>query len=134
MTISLMEMVKEARGNVQEVAAEEVAEGLKRGDGVFLVDVREPSEFAKGHISGAVNIPRGILELKADPASPIADPDLVTRRDARILVYCMQAPSARSVLAAETLGRMGYTNVAAIAGGLRSWREQALPVESLAEP
>jgi rhodanese-related sulfurtransferase len=130
MTISLMEMVTEARAKVTEIPAESVGADLQRGDDVLLVDVREPFEFAKGHITGAVNIPRGMLELKADPASPGADPALTTRRDARIVLYCMQSPSARSLLAAETLGRMGYTNVVALAGGLRTWKEQALPVES----
>ncbi len=130
MATSLMEMVQEARRSVREIAAEEVVKELKRRDGVFLVDVREASEFAKGHIPGAVNIPRGILELKADPASPMADPDLVGKRDARVLLYCLRAPSARSLLAAETLTKMGYSNVAAIEGGLLGWRDQALPLET----
>ncbi len=129
MATSLMEMLQEARRSVREIAAEEAVKELERGDGVFLVDVREASEFAKGHIPGAVNIPRGILEIKADPASPMADPDLVGKRDARVLLYCLRAPGARSLLAAETLTQMGYSNVAAIEGGLLGWRDQALPLE-----
>jgi rhodanese-related sulfurtransferase len=130
MATSLMEMIQEARRSVREVTAEAAAETLQRGDSAFLIDVREPAEFTRGHIPGAVNIPRGMLELKADPVSPAADPDLVGSREAEILVYCLRAPSARSILAVETLMKMGYANVAAIQGGLLSWRDQALPVES----
>ena len=133
MATSLAEMMQQARKAVREIDPTEVAEGLNRGDAAVLVDVREPWEFAKRHIPGAVNIPRGVLELKADPSSPMVDQDLVKNRDARILLYCMQAPSARSILAAETLGKMGCTNVAAIAGGLRSWKDQTLPVDSPTE-
>jgi rhodanese-related sulfurtransferase len=129
MGTSLKEMVEAARKVIREIPAETAAEALNRGDGSFLVDVREPEEFAKGHIRGAVNIPRGMLELKADPASPLADPDLVANRDATVLVYCLRAPSARSVLAAETLGRMGYAKVAALEGGLLKWKDEGLPVE-----
>jgi rhodanese-related sulfurtransferase len=133
MATSLMEMVQEARRSVREVTAEAAAETLQRGDSALVIDVREPAEFTRGHIPGAVNIPRGMLELKADPVSPAADADLVGRREAEILVYCLRAPGARSILAVETLMRMGYTNVAAIQGGLLSWRDQALPVESETE-
>ena len=133
MATSLMEMVQEARRSVREVTAEAAAETLQRGDSALVIDVREPAEFTRGHIPGSVNIPRGMLELKADPVSPAADPDLVGRREAEILVYCLRAPGARSILAVETLMRMGYTNVAAIQGGLLSWRDQALPVESETE-
>ena len=48
--------------------------------------------------------------------------------DSRVVVYCTQAPSARSILAAETLTKLGYTNVVALEGGLGSWEEAALPV------
>jgi rhodanese-related sulfurtransferase len=130
MATSLMEMVQEARKSVIELPPQQIAKDLDRDGRAFLVDVREPWEFTKGHIPGAVNIPRGMLELKADAASRLADPDLVGRRDAGVIVYCLRSPSARSILAAETLGRMGYTNVAAIEGGLLSWRDQGLPVES----
>jgi rhodanese-related sulfurtransferase len=129
MATSLMEMLQEARKNVRELAVQEAAKNLAGRD-VLLVDVREASEFDRGHIPGAVNIPRGILEIKADPGSPGADPELVGQRDASVLLYCLRAPSARSILAAQTLLAMGYSNVAALEGGLLSWRDQGLPVES----
>jgi rhodanese-related sulfurtransferase len=105
MTTSLMEMVQEARNSVVEIPAGQIAKDLDSGERAFLVDVREPSESVKGHIPGAVNIPRGMLELMADAASPLADPDLVGRREAAIIVYCLRARApGRSWLAQRWSG------------------------------
>jgi rhodanese-related sulfurtransferase len=129
MASSLKEMIQAARAQVHELPPSQVAAALERGEIDLVVDVREPEEWSRGHIPGSVNIPRGWLEIRADPASPGAHQDLSKNRDARIVVYCLQAPSARSLLAAQTLGRMGYTNVSGIEGGLLSWRDQGLPLE-----
>lgn len=129
MASSLKEMIQEARAEVRELPPKEVAAALERGEIDLLVDVREHEEWSRGHIPGSVNIPRGWLEIRADPASPGADQALSRNRDARIAVYCLQAPSARSLLAAQTLKGMGYTNVSGIEGGLLNWRDQGLPLE-----
>ena len=122
-------MIQEARASVEEVSVEDTHEGLRTGDLHMLIDVREPFEWDNGHITGAVNLPRGLLELRADPESPVTNPDLSENRDARVILYCTKAPSARSMLAAQTLGRMGYSNVAALRGGLEEWRAAGLPAE-----
>ena len=129
MAFGLMQMIQEARASVKEVSVEDAHEGLRTGDVHMLIDVREPFEWDKGHISDAVNVPRGLLELRADPESPVTDPDLSENRDARVILYCTKAPSARSMLAAQTLGRMGYSNVAALRGGLDEWKAAGLPAE-----
>jgi rhodanese-related sulfurtransferase len=69
-----------------------------------------------------------MLELKADPEPPVADPALA-RREASIVVYRTKAPSARSLFAAATLQEMGFANVAAMEAGLNAWREAGLPVD-----
>ncbi len=84
----------------------------------------------KDLVPGAVNIPRGLLELKAAADSPAADETPTARPEARIILHCAKAPSARSVLAAETLGRLGYLNVAVLEGGLNAWVEAGHPAES----
>lgn len=71
-----------------------------------------------------------MIELRADPASPVASPELVTDTSARILLYCTKNPSARSLLAAQTLQSMGYDNVEVLGGGLVAWTEAGLPVEA----
>jgi rhodanese-related sulfurtransferase len=126
---TLRDMIAEARQQVRERPPAEVAAASQRGEIDLLIDVREPDEWARGHIPGSVNIPRGILELRADPDSPMALPELSANRDARIIVYCLRAPSARSLMAAQTLGRMGFTNVSGISGGMLGWRDQGLPLD-----
>jgi rhodanese-related sulfurtransferase len=129
MAVGLKEMVARARATARELEPAAVKDALDRGEIELVVDVREPGEWQREHIAGAVNVPRGMLELKADPESPVADPELA-RREAGIAVYCTKAPSARSLLAAETLSAMGFTNVTVMAAGLNGWKEAGLPVEA----
>jgi rhodanese-related sulfurtransferase len=129
MTVGLKEMIARARAGARELEPEAVKRGLDAGEIELVVDVREPGEWQQGHLPGAMNVPRGLLELKADPESRVADPSLA-RRDASIVVYCTKAPSARSLLAAETLREMGFANVAVLGAGLNGWKEAGLPVEA----
>jgi rhodanese-related sulfurtransferase len=130
MTETLKDMMMEARRAVDEIPPEEAKRRMDAGEVDLLLDVREEGEWARGHIPGALHIPRGLLEIYADPSSPAAHPDLAASKDARVVTYCWQAPGARSVLAAQTLKKMGYSNVTALAGGLKAWTEQALPLEA----
>jgi len=120
----LKDLIGEARRTARETRPQEVDEGA------LVLDVREPGEFAKGHIAGAQNVPRGMLELRAAPDSPVADPELTERRDDPIFVYCTKSPSARSLFAAQTLAALGYENVSVIEGGLNAWAEAGLPTEA----
>lgn len=129
MTQTLAQMIAAARSTVRELEPADAGDRLERGEFDLLLDVREPGEFAESHLPGALNVPRGLLEIRADPASPATEPALSANPDARILVYCLKAPSPRSLLAAQTLTAMGYANVAALGGGLNAWAEAGLPVE-----
>jgi rhodanese-related sulfurtransferase len=129
MAVGLKEMVARARATARELEPAAVKDALDRGEIDLVVDVREPGEWQREHLPGAMNVPRGMLELKADPDSPVADPELA-RRKAGVVVYCTKAPSARSLLAAETLSEMGFTNVAVLSAGLNGWKEAGLAVES----
>jgi rhodanese-related sulfurtransferase len=134
MTETLMSMIEAARGGAHEVPAADARDALESGALSLVVDVREPGEFRKGHVPEAVNIPRGLLELRADPASPGADPELTAERAGRVLVYCTKGPGARSLLAAQTLRSMGYERVDVLDGGLIAWEQAGLPVARDAEP
>jgi rhodanese-related sulfurtransferase len=79
--------------------------------------VREGDEYVKAHARGAVHLSRGVLELRIEGLVP--DPSTP------ILCYC--GGGSRSALAADSLQRMGYTNVASVAGGFKAWREAGLP-------
>jgi rhodanese-related sulfurtransferase len=131
MAVGLKEMVAEARGRVQEINPQDVMQRLEGGEDLLVLDVREPHEFAQGHLPGAVNVPRGLLELKADADSPVADPAITEKRDARVVTYCLKAPGARSLFAADTLRTMGFTNVAAMSAGVNGWTEAGLPIETV---
>jgi rhodanese-related sulfurtransferase len=128
--LSAGQIVAEARKTVAEITVTQAKEELDQGQVGLLLDVREPAEWEKGHIPGAVLAPRGMLEWYADPTTPYAKAELTTTRDARIIVAC--ASGGRSALATETLQSMGYTNVVNMAGGFNEWGKQGLPVETAA--
>jgi rhodanese-related sulfurtransferase len=124
---SASQIVAEARQTTPEITVAQAKEELDQGRASLLLDVRESSEWERGHIPGAVLAPRGMLEWYADPTTPYAKSELTTRRDARIIVAC--ASGGRSMLAAQTLKSMGYTNVVNMAGGFTEWSKQGFPVE-----
>jgi rhodanese-related sulfurtransferase len=134
MTVTLAEMIATARAEAREIPPAQACGALDRGRIDLVLDVREPEEYEDGHVPEAVNIPRGLLEIRADPTSPARDPELSAGRFARILVYCTKHPSARSLLAAQTLSRMGYARVEVLGGGLNAWAESGLPIESEQRP
>ncbi len=114
-----LKIVNDVRSGVREVSIAETQARLDAGSGVHLVDIREDREWALGHISGAVHIGKGVIER--DIEGRIAD------KNAEIILYC--GGGYRSVLAADALQKMGYTNVASMAGGWRAWVAAEYPVD-----
>ena len=121
---SLKDFVTEAKSRIREVSAEDAAQRRERG--VLILDVREPAEWSAGHVPGALHVPRGMLEAKADLEYAGREPRLADRAQ-EIVIHC--ASGARSALAADALQQMGFTNVASMAGGFVAWSEKGLPVE-----
>src|SRR5919198_3288376 len=118
MSPSGAEVIRKIRQQVQEIDPAEVSEHL--GNRVVLVDVRESEEWDRGHIPGAVHVPRGYLESRIEAAAP--------DRDARVILYC--ASGQRSALAARTLeDLLGYSNVASMNGGITLWKDRGYDVE-----
>lgn len=112
-----------ANADVPRLAPDDVRARLR--DGAVLLDVRDPNEVAaSGKISGALAVSRGMLEFRADPASPAHAPQL--RQDAPVLVYC--ASGGRAALSGKTLRDMGYTQVFN-AGGFKDLAAAGLDVE-----
>jgi rhodanese-related sulfurtransferase len=134
MALTLAQMVANARSQAREISPTQAAQARNDAELSLIVDVREPAEYTDGHVPEAVNIPRGLLELRADPSSPVADHALSADQSARILLYCTKGPGARSLFAAQTLASMGYENVEVLAGGLIAWAEAGLPVEGQQQP
>ena len=122
-----MELVMEARANIENISPEDTASELASSE-VILVDIREPLEW-EHHIEGAIQIPRGLLEFVADPeCGPRLPPSLKTDMDPghRVIVYCNTG--GRGALAAYTLKTLGYERVANLDGGMKSWQEAGLPI------
>jgi len=118
MSPSYQDLLAQAREEIPEVDAAGLAEALSGPEAPLVIDVREQSEWDEGFIPGAVHVPRGFLE------SRIAG---VASHDRKIVVNC--AGGARSLLAAQTLSAMGYTDVASLAGGFADWKRGGRPFD-----
>jgi rhodanese-related sulfurtransferase len=113
-----LQIVQEAKKHIRETTVEEVKARLDRGEKLCLVDVREESEWAKGHLPGAIHLSKGVIERDIETRLPDTK--------AEIILYC--GGGFRSALAAENLQRMGYTNVLSMDGGFRDWCNKGYPL------
>ncbi|MEN9705880.1 MAG: hypothetical protein RLZZ393_1759 [Pseudomonadota bacterium] len=117
MPLNASDLVARARQSIREVHPAELRDHLP---GAAVIDVREPQEYATGHLPGAVNIPRGMLEfeISTNPdVGGVTDPALADR-SRHIVLYCLGG--GRAALAAAALQELGYTHVESIAGGIRA--------------
>ena len=112
------DLVAAAKEQIQEVSVEAADEAIRAAD--LLVDVREPDEYHSGHLAGAINIPRGLLEFK------FSNDEALTSRDLNIVLYCKT--SGRAALSAQSLAAMGYLHVQSITGGIEAWEAANKPV------
>ena len=128
------QLINEAKHNISEVTVAELATYLEQNPEPRLIDVREPAEFAQGHIAGAINYPRGVLEMQlanhpAVAASGCAA-DVALTELARQPLYLICRSGGRSALAAESLQRMGFKDVYSVAGGMQGWLDANLATQT----
>jgi rhodanese-related sulfurtransferase len=117
-------MLAEAEAAVPRISTDEAKGLLGRPDVLFL-DVREPPEVAaSGKVRGAIAVPRGLVEFRADPASPMHD--AAFDRAKTVVTYC--ASGGRSALVGKTLKDMGYANVRNL-GGFKGWLDAGGEIE-----
>lgn len=114
-----LKLVDEARARVQEWTVAQAKARLDQGEVQHFLDVREDHEFAKDHAKGASHLGKGIIERDVET--------LIPNKNEVILLYC--GGGYRSVLAAEALQQMGYTNVVSMDGGIKAWRDAGYPLE-----
>jgi rhodanese-related sulfurtransferase len=126
MSLTVRHLVAAARQRIREIQPAELLELQKFGCPV--VDVREPDEFAEGHIPGAVNIPRGLLEFEVDghPAVRYATAEALSHRERPVILYCLSG--GRSALAAEALLRLGFVSPMSLDHGILGWEDAGYPV------
>lgn len=118
------DLVLAAKLQCREVAIQDAQALLRSAD--VIIDVREADEYAAGHLAGAINIPRGLLEFKLS-GTPALEP-----RDLNVVLYCKT--SGRAALAATTMQSMGYLQVVSIAGGMDAWVQAGMPVVKPVQP
>ena len=114
-----LEAVNDAKSRVAECTVQAVREMQKSGAEFVLVDVREESEFARGHLPDAIHLGKGVIERDIEKVIP--------ETSAKIILYC--GGGFRSALAADALQRMGYTDTVSMDGGWRDWNEAGFPTE-----
>jgi len=115
----VLEMVEKAKAAIRMVTTAEVKEALDKKEQAIFLDVRDPWEYAAGHLPGAINVSRGTLEIKIW--------DKVPDQKAKIYVYCQTA--IRSALATKTLNDLGYKNAVLMNAQFEEWIQAGYPVE-----
>lgn len=111
-------LVEGVRPRVRELSVDETLQAVNGGS-ARLIDVREDNEWEAGHARGAEHLGRGIIERDIETVVP--------DKDSELILYC--GGGYRAALAADSLQKMGYTNVASVAGGWRAWLEANAPAE-----
>src|SRR5882672_8670074 len=113
-----LRIVDDAKSRISEVSVEETREALRTGR-ARVIDVREDNEWAEAHVKGAEHLGKGIIERDIETVVP--------DKSSELILYC--GGGFRAALAADSLQRMGYTNVRSMAGGWRAWNEAGNPIE-----
>jgi molybdopterin/thiamine biosynthesis adenylyltransferase/rhodanese-related sulfurtransferase len=108
------DLLKAAKADIREVSPAEAERLRAEQPETVALDVREPDEYEQGALPGALHIPRGFLESQVEGR--------LIDHDAPIVVYC--ASGNRSAFAAQTLGQLGYTDVASMSGGFNKWKDE----------
>jgi rhodanese-related sulfurtransferase len=114
-----LRLVDDAKSRIKEADFREIKRRLDAREKVTLIDVREDNEWARGHLPGAVHLGKGIIERDIEQAFP--------DKQAPLVLYC--GGGFRSALVADSLQKMGYTNVISMDGGWRNWTAAGYPVE-----
>ncbi len=120
MSMTPPQLVAEAMVQIKQIDIAGTSTHLAEGGAV--IDVREPGEYLTGHVPGAVNIPRGVLEFK------IGDNTALANKDQPIVLYCKTG--GRAALSAVNLQRMGYAQVRSLTGGFDGWVSSGQKVET----
>jgi rhodanese-related sulfurtransferase len=116
---AFLKIVEDAKTRIKEISIDEYQRMLAAGVAGQLVDVREDSEWVAGHAKGAVHLGKGVIERDIEKAFP--------DKRTKLVLYC--GGGFRSALAADNIGKMGYTNARSLEGGWRAILAAGLPLE-----
>ncbi len=125
------QLVAAAKAQIREIDVHQLF-ALSKQQELVLIDVREPDEFAAGHVAHTVNYPRGVLEMRVHQhpkVAAICDTEQALAALADQPVYLLCRSGARSALAALSLQTMGFSQVYSITGGFQAWVDAGFPVQ-----
>jgi len=120
---SVKDLVARTKAQIRTIDMGAFKSALDKREAGLIVDVREPLEYASGHVPGAINIPRGVIELSIWPH--VGFPDS-TDLGKRITLYC--GVGTRSILAAKSLQDLGFTNAVAVDMRIADWAKAGHPL------
>lgn len=123
----LQRVFEQAQKSVEQHSPGHISDLLEKGEIDLVIDVREPMEWQMGRIQGAVHVPLARLAASADPAASAPDPDITQHTDGKVVVYCSHG--FRSLLGADALKKLGYSDVVSLQGGLVNWSAEGFPIE-----
>jgi rhodanese-related sulfurtransferase len=112
-------LVNDAKKRVTETNVADVKRRLDAGEKFVLIDVREESEWGRGHLPGAIHLGKGVIERDIEQRVP--------DQSAKLVLYC--GGGFRSALAADNIQKMGYTNVESMDGGWKGWLDAGFPAQ-----
>ncbi len=113
-----LSIVNDAKTRVKEADFRDIKKRIDAGEKMIVIDTREDSEWARGHVPGAIHLGKGVIERDIEQTIP--------DKNAPLVLYC--GGGFRSALAADNLQKMGYKNVISMDGGWRGWTEAGFPV------
>lgn len=114
-----LKLVNDAKSRVREIDIAGYRKMVAATEPHILVDTREESEWAAGHVKGALHLGKGVIERDIETQVP----DKATK----LVLYC--GGGFRSALVADNLQKMGYSNAISLDGGWRALKESGLPLE-----
>ena len=120
MALGLKTLIDSIRinGHIQELTVHDLNEILEQGNqSSVVIDVRETAEWELSHVPNAIHLSKGIIEVKIE--------QLIPDKNTTLVLYC--GGGTRSLIAADSLSKMGYKNCISILGGFREW-QQLFPV------
>ena len=127
--VTFANLVAAALPHIRELMPWDVDAMRKATPDLLIVDIREPDEYAAGHIQGSLLVPRGILETSCDWGYSDTRPALAQARTQPVVLVCRSGN--RTALAALTLQQMGYEQVFSMKTGVRGWNDYELPLVNL---
>lgn len=114
-----LKIVEEAKQRVRECTVGDIKDKLDRAERFRFVDVREDNEYETDHATGAIHLGKGVIERDIETVLP--------NKEEPIVLYC--GGGYRSLLAADSIRQMGYSNVMSMDGGMKAWRAAGYPIE-----